>query len=99
MAGYPNHLQLKGFLAFQILHELRGKRLCGDDLAKIIGQKKGSKLTPGTIYPALKFLRKEKLVQQKRDGRKKLYFLTPEGEAEYAVFKRHFKKMFNTIFG
>jgi len=99
MAKGPNHLRFRGFLAFQILHELRGKPLCGDDLASIIGQKKGSKLTPGTIYPALKFLRKEKLVQQKRNGRKKLYVLTPEGEAEYKAFKHQFKKMFKTIFG
>ena len=96
---HPYHLQFKGFLAFQILHELRGKTLCGDDLASIIGQKRGSKLTPGTIYPALKFLRKKKLVQQKRIGRKKLYVLTPEGEAECKVFKQQFKKMFKTVFG
>lgn len=93
------HLKLKGFLAFQILHELRGKQLCGDELAEVIGHKKGSKLTPGTIYPALKFLRKQKLVQQKIQGRKKLYYLTPEGEAEYKALEHQFKKMFKTIFG
>lgn len=95
----PNHLQLKGFLALQILHELRGKQLCGDELAETIGQKKGSKLTPGTIYPALKDLRKRKLVQQKVSGRKKLYGLTPEGEVEYKFSEKQFKKMFQTIFG
>jgi len=92
------HLQPKGFLAFRILHELRRKKLCGDELAEIIGKNKGSKLTPGTIYPALKFLRKRKLVQQKRAGRKKLYCLTPEGETEYKIFKKHLKKLFEGIF-
>lgn len=92
------HLQPKGFLAFQILHKLRGKMLCGDDLAQIIGQNKGSKLTPGTIYPALKFLRKNKMVQQKKAGRKKLYSLTPEGEAEYKHLKKYLKSVFKGVF-
>jgi DNA-binding PadR family transcriptional regulator len=94
----PQYLSLKGFLAFQILHELRGKKLCGDELAQIIGKKKGSKLTPGTIYPALKFLRRKKLIKHKKIGRKKIYNLTENGEEEYEIFKKNFKKIFNQIF-
>ena len=93
----PEHLTLKGFLAFQILYELQREELCGDDLARIIGQKKGSKLTPGTIYPALKFLRRKKLIHQKRDGRKKLYALTPMGTEEYRLFRKNFKKIFRGL--
>lgn len=78
-------ISLRGFLAFHILHELNAKALCGDDLAALIGGKKGSKLTPGTIYPALKFLRRKKLVHYKRNGRKKLYSLTKEGKREYKL--------------
>jgi len=48
----------------------------------IIGKRKGVVLTPGTIYPALKRLRRQKLVKYRRDGRKKLYFLTPSGLKE-----------------
>lgn len=99
MTKKTDHLQLKGFLVFQILHELRRRELCGDDLALIIGQKKGSKLTPGTIYPALKHLRKQKLVQQTVKGRKKLYELTPKGKAEYKYMEGQFKKMFRQVFG
>ncbi len=91
------HLHLKGFLAFQILHELREKKLCGDDLAQVIGLKKGSKLTPGTIYPALKYLRKKKLIQHKKIGRKKLYNLTENGQKEYEIFKKNFMKVFKEI--
>ena len=94
----PQHLSLKGFLAFQILHELRGKRLCGDELATIIGNKKGSKLTPGTIYPALKFLRKKKLICHKKSGRKKIYNMTEIGEKEYQAFKKNFTQIFKEIF-
>lgn len=94
----PKYLSLRGFLTFQILHELRKKRLCGDELAQIIGNKKGSKLTPGTIYPALKFLRRKKLVSRKKIGRKKYYNLTEEGKKEYQIFRKNFLKMFRNIF-
>lgn len=87
-------LELKGFLSFLILHELSKKSLCGDDLAEKIGRRKGSKLTPGTIYPALKELRKEKLITYKQFGRKKMYSLTNKGEEKlkelYEDFSRYF---------
>lgn len=91
-------VDLKGFLSFQILHELKRKRLCGDELAEIIGKKKSSmKLTPGTIYPALKNLRRNKLVTHKRSGRKKIYTLTPQGVKEYLAAKKLFKRIFKHI--
>lgn len=87
-------LEFKGFLSFLILHEIKLKSLCGDELAEKIGRRRGGVLTPGTIYPALKELRKRKLVRFKRDGRKKYYYLRPEGEEElerlYALFTRYF---------
>jgi len=99
MAGKkPQVLSLKGFLAFQILHELKKLSLCGDDLAEIIGGKKGSKLTPGTIYPTLKFLRKKRLISRKKEGRKKNYTLTDKGKEEYKVFKKQFIKIFKDIY-
>jgi len=93
----PQVLSMKGFLAFQILHELKKHSRCGDELADFIGGKKGSKLTPGTIYPTLKFLRKKKLVTRKTAGRKKNYSLTDKGKEEYKLFKRDFKRIFKDI--
>ncbi len=87
-------LELKGFLSFLILHEIGRKALCGDDLAKKIGRRKGGKLTPGTIYPALKELRELGLISYEQFGRKKVYTLTPEGRKElkklYKLFSRYF---------
>ncbi|MBD3209115.1 PadR family transcriptional regulator [Candidatus Woesearchaeota archaeon] len=88
-------LALKGFLSFLILHELRKKQLCGEDLAKKLGKRKGGDpLTPGTIYPALKDLREHKLVSYDQSGRKKTYSLTKAGEKElekhYHEFSRYF---------
>lgn len=88
------YLELKGFLSFLVLHEVGRKRLCGEDLAKKIGRRKGAMLTPGTIYPALKKLRQKKLVKFRRFGRKKVYQLTPDGEKElewlYKLFSNYF---------
>jgi len=87
-------LHLKGFLTFLILHELNLNSLCGDELAKKIGKRKGAQLTPGTIYPALKRLRRKKLISYRRNGRKKVYLLTEDGKKEvdrlYFLFGNYF---------
>lgn len=90
-------LPVRGFLAFQILYELRKNRYCGDDLAEILGKKKGGKLTPGTIYPTLKLLRRKKLLQRTRTGRKKVYMLTPLGKKEYLRLRVLFLHLFKDI--
>lgn len=88
------YFEFKGLLSFLILHELKLARLYGEQLADRIGRRKGEPLTPGTIYPALKRLRQQKLIRFTRDGRKKIYSLTDEGGAElkrlYRLFGRYF---------
>ena len=94
-------IEFKGFLSFFILHELSKKSHCGDDLALMIGKRKAEKLTPGTIYPTLKKLRRLKLLKYKKDGRKKMYHLTDEGKKElkklYKTLKQYFKGIKNKI--
>jgi len=87
----PRIIKIRNLLKFQILYYLGRKKLCGDELADKIGI---NKLSPGTIYPALKFLKKNKLVKYKRDGRKKLYYLTKEGKDELKLCKKLVKKIF-----
>jgi len=95
------HLAFKGFLSFLILHELAAERLYGEQLAGRVGGRKGTVLTPGTIYPALKNLRKQKLVVFSKDGRKKVYALTPAGKTElarlYKLFGKYFAGLGNKI--
>ena len=90
----PKHIELHGFLSFFILHELDDKPYSGDELARIVGGRKNTTLTPGTIYPALKRLRRQKLIQYRRIGRKKVYSLTDLGKRElralYFVFSEFF---------
>jgi len=91
----PKYIEMRGFLSLFILHELNGESLSGDELAHIVGGRKNTTLTPGTIYPALKRLRRQKLVQYRRNGRKKMYYLTDQGKKElkalYFVFNEFFK--------
>jgi|SRR3989344_9564486 len=93
----PKYLEVKGFLSLNILNLINKNNLCGDELAEIIGNKKYGKLTPGTIYPALKYLRENKLIIFKQKGRKKIYSLTKKGLEEYKTIKRIFKKMIKEI--
>jgi DNA-binding PadR family transcriptional regulator len=86
MVDEPLKIAFKGFLTFIVLHELDKKQLSGEDLAKKIGQRRGAQLTPGTIYPTMKKLRKLGLVKYKRFGRRKVYFLTDGGKKELAKF-------------
>jgi DNA-binding PadR family transcriptional regulator len=90
----PKYIELKGFLSFFILHELNGKMLSGDELAEIVGARKGVTLTPGTIYPALKRLRRLGLIRFKRDGRKKVYYLNKEGSLELRALYNMFGELF-----
>lgn len=87
-------LKFRGLLSFLILHELSSKRGGGDDLSYRIGLRRGKPLTPGTIYPTLKRLKKLKLIASKRYGRKKVYTLTKQGKSElrrlYRVFGLYF---------
>lgn len=90
----PKYIELRGFLSFFILHELSVTPSSGDELARAIGGRKNIVLTPGTIYPALKRLRRQKLILYRRKGRKKIYFLTDPGKRElkalYFVFSEFF---------
>jgi len=93
----PRYIDVKGFLSFNILNLLSREKLCGDNLAEVIGKRKYGKLTPGTIYPALKYLRQNKLIVFKQKGRKKIYSLTKKGIEEHKITKRIFKKMIKEI--
>ena len=90
----PRVIKIKNLLKFQILYHLSRKNLCGDELADLLNFRKNRKLTPGTIYPALKFLKKKKLVKYKQKGRKKIYYLTKFGKEEYNLSRNLFNKMF-----
>jgi len=93
----PKYIELKGFLSFFILHELSKNPLSGGELARLIGERRNTVLTPGTIYPALKRLRKQKLVFYRREGRNKVYSLSDLGALELKMLYSMFGDLFTGL--
>ena len=93
----PDCCDMRGLLTFQILWELDKEELNGQQIAEKIARRKGTKPTPGTIYPALKELKKEKLIRGRKEGRQIVYCLTKKGEKGLAAASRYFLQAFGDI--
>ena len=89
---------MRGMLSFLILFLLSKKTMHGQELAQEIGKRKGSKPSPGTIYPALKCLRECNLINEKKSGKTISYSLTKEGEKALKVAKERFCQTFTEVF-
>jgi DNA-binding PadR family transcriptional regulator len=63
----------------------------GAELAKELERRRGSKPSPGTIYPALKELKQKKLISSDKE---KVYSLTKKGEQELIEAGKSFCKIF-----
>jgi len=82
---------MKGFLSFLILWNLNKKSMNGVLLAKELEKRKRSKPSPGTIYPALKELKKKGFITADKN---KNYSLSKKGQKEL----HNACKVFCTIF-
>jgi len=89
---------MRGMLSFCVLWILKGKSMIGQEIAEELGKMRGSKPTPGTIYPALKELRQKGLVDMKRKGRTTIYSLTEAGEEDLEKACTYFCTAFGEIF-
>ena len=70
----------------------------GQELANEISKRKGAKPNPGTIYPALKKLKKRKLIDSKKKGRTITYQITEAGRVGFQLAYEYFYKAFGEIF-
>jgi DNA-binding PadR family transcriptional regulator len=77
---------------------LSKKTMCGQEIAREIEKRKGCKPSPGTIYPALKQLKDNGWIKEKKEGKNIMYFLTPEGKKAYEHSKKQFCRTFSDIF-
>jgi len=93
----PDCCDMRGFLAFQILWELRNGPLNGQQIAKCIAVRRGTKPTPGTIYPALDKLKKDGLLNPEKTGRQVIYNLTTSGIKGLEDAARYFNQAFGDI--
>jgi len=94
----PECCDMRGMLSFLILWLLSKKPMYGQELAKEIGKRKGTKPNPGTIYPALKELKKRGLIKSKKEGRVTNYHITEKGRKGIQTACEYFCKAFGEIF-
>ncbi len=88
---------MRGMLSFQVLWLLSRKSMHGDELAEEIGRRRGAKPKAGTIYPALKELKNNGLIEGKRSGKIIRYELTAGGKEEVKRAKAYFIRSFKDI--
>ncbi|MBC7127314.1 MAG: PadR family transcriptional regulator [Candidatus Methanosuratus sp.] len=88
---------MRGMLSFQILWLLSKRSMNGQQICNEIGLRRGKAPTPGTIYPALKELRKRGLVRMRRSGRETRYSLSERGKEELEKACRYFISAFGDI--
>ena len=93
----PDCCDMRGLLTFQILWELDKKEMNGQEIAERIAARRGTKPTPGTIYPALKELKEGGLIRGKKEGRQIIYRLTAKGEKGLEDASRYFLQAFGDI--
>ncbi|MBI2451458.1 PadR family transcriptional regulator [Candidatus Pacearchaeota archaeon] len=88
---------MRGMLSFLILFLLSKKEMSGKELSDEIGERKGARPSPGTIYPALKVLNLQGLIKEKKEGKEIFYSLSAEGERSLEVAKERFCKVFMDV--
>ena len=94
----PECCDMRGMLSFLILWLLSKKPMYGQELAEEIGKRRGTKPNPGTIYPALRELKRRGLVELKREGRITNYHLTEKGRKGILKACEYFCRAFGEIF-
>ncbi|MFB0500946.1 MAG: PadR family transcriptional regulator [Candidatus Bathyarchaeia archaeon] len=94
----PECCDMRGMLSFLILWLLSKKPMYGQELAEEIGKRRGTKPNPGTIYPALKQLKKRGLIRSKKEGRVTNYRITEKGRKGILKACEYFCKAFGEIF-
>ena len=89
---------MRGMLSFYMLWLLSKKQMHGDQLAEELEKRRGEKPKAGTIYPALKELKKKGLIKGEKKGKIIVYSLTPEGKAAVKYAREYFCRAFSDIF-
>lgn len=86
---------MKGFLSFLVLRLISKKNMSGKEITEEIKIRKGSKPSPGTVYPVLKSLSESGFIREiGLSGKIKKYSLTKKGEKELAIATKKFVEIF-----
>lgn len=86
---------MRGFLSFIVLRLISKRQMSGKEISKEIQTRKGSKPSPGTIYPVLKALSENGFIEEIKDsGKIKKYRLTRKGKKELEIATVKFCQIF-----
>jgi len=86
---------MRGFLSFLVLRLISKNNMSGEELRCELERRKGSKPSPGTIYPVLKALSEYGWIEEIQEGKKeKKYKITKTGEKELKEATRRFISIF-----
>jgi len=90
-----NCCDMRGFLSFIVLRLISKKDMSGEDISEEIEKRRGTKPSPGTIYPVLKSLSRNGFIEEtKEEGKEKKYRLTKKGKEEIKAATRKFCGIF-----
>lgn len=95
---------MRGFLTFTALRLIGKRPMSGGELRQELESRKGSRPSPGTIYPVLKAMRKSGWIEELKSGSKgsskeKKYRITPKGRKELASATKRFVAIFSDMKG
>ena len=94
----PSCCDMRGLLSFTILWLLTKREMYGQEIADALEKRRGTRPNPGTLYPALKELKKNGLVESREEGRRKLYQLTERGREGSIRACEYFCRAYREIF-
>ena len=86
---------MKGFLTFTVLRLISKKSMSGDEIRDELEKRKGTRPSPGTIYPVLKLLVEHEWIEEcEKTGKEKKYSITPRGKKEVEAATERFVALF-----
>ncbi|MBI5391193.1 PadR family transcriptional regulator [Candidatus Woesearchaeota archaeon] len=87
--------EMKGFLTFLVLRLMKDGAKSGEDIRQEIKRRKGTKPSPGTIYPVLKHVHENGWIKELKDaGKEKKYEITDKGKKELDAATKKFVALF-----
>jgi len=85
-----------------VLNLLKNKPMCGYEIIESIYDRTHVLLSPGTVYPLLDSLQMKGLIDNKVDGRKRIYMITNIGKEAFERMSAEYVKtqaIFSVGFG
>ena len=91
---------MRGFLSFIVLRMMAKRNMSGEEIRQEIMKRKGSRPSPGTIYPVLKSLSKSGFIKDiKGSNKTKKYQITQKGQKELKLATTKFCQIFYDMKG